>query len=158
MDPIRQNVIGTAQRELGTSEEPDNSNRTPYGKWYGMNGVSWCAIFVSWVFNKAGVPLGKIDSLNGYHYCPSALNFFKKMGCVTDDPKPGDLVFFDWQGDKLSDHTGIFVGWVDKGKTEFITIEGNTSLKNQSDGGQVMERHRFTSRVIAFVKPLVYKD
>ena len=46
--------------ELGTLESPPNSNRTKYGAWYGFDGFPWCAMFVSWVYDKAGSPLGKI--------------------------------------------------------------------------------------------------
>jgi cell wall-associated NlpC family hydrolase len=39
-------------------------------------------------------------------------------------PSPGDIVFFDWGGDGISDHVGI----VESVDGEYIhTIEGNTS-------------------------------
>jgi len=62
----------------------------------------------------------------------------------------GDIVFFDWNGDGRFDHTGIFVKDID-GKS-FETIEGNTSLTNQSNGGQVMRRKRKYVNVL-FVHP-----
>ncbi len=153
----RQNVIDTAKAENGTKENPPTSNKTKYGEWYGMNGVPWCAIFVSWVFDKAGYALGRIDSPKGYHYCPSAFNFWKSKNQLTSSPKPGDIVLYDWNGDGLSDHTGIFVQWVQQGST-FTAWEGNTSFDNQSDGGQVMLRTRQVQTVKAFVNPGVYGD
>jgi peptidoglycan hydrolase-like protein with peptidoglycan-binding domain len=153
----RKNIIDTAASQNGTKENPPNSNRTKYGEWYGMNGVSWCAIFVSWVYNEAGHPLGTIDSPKGYHYCPSAYNFWKRNNRITKDPQPGDIVLYDWNGDGLSDHTGIFIEWVKPGET-FRAWEGNTSVTNDSDGGQVMLRTRSARLVQAFVNPGVFGD
>ncbi len=152
----RQTIIDTAASQNGTKENPPNTNKTKYGEWYGMNGVHWCAIFVSWVYNEAGHPLGTIDSPKGYHYCPSAYNFWKRNNRLTKDPQPGDIVLYDWEGDGLSNHTGIFVAWVKPGET-FKAWEGNTSLTNDSDGGQVMLRTRFVKLVQAFVNPGVFE-
>jgi peptidoglycan hydrolase-like protein with peptidoglycan-binding domain len=153
----RQTIIDTAASQNGTKENPPNTNKTKYGEWYGMNGVHWCAIFVSWVYDQAGHPLGQIDSPKGYHYCPSAYNFWKRNNRITKDPQPGDIVLYDWKGDGLSDHTGIFVTWVKPGET-FKAWEGNTSLTNDSDGGQVMLRTRSAKLVQAFVNPGVFED
>jgi hypothetical protein len=44
-----------AQRvHLGLKESPANSNRTPFGKSFGWNGVPWCAIFVIETMKQAG--------------------------------------------------------------------------------------------------------
>ena len=42
-------VIKTAEAELGYREGKNNDNK--YGKWYGLNWVSWCCIFVVWIFS-----------------------------------------------------------------------------------------------------------
>ena len=153
----RQTIIETAAREDGVTEKPANSNLTPYGTWYGFNGVPWCAIFVSWVYDKAGHPLGRIDSDKGFHYCPSAYNFWKKHNRFTKNPKPGDIILFDWDGDGKSDHTGIFKGWIRKG-ISFSSWEGNTSTNSQRDGGKVMLRNRITAYVKAFVDPGIFEE
>jgi hypothetical protein len=153
----RQTIIDTAASQNGTKESPPNTNKTKYGEWYGMNGVHWCAIFVSWVYDQAGHPLGQIDSPKGYHYCPSAYNFWKRNNRITKDPQPGDIVLYDWEVDGLSNHTGIFVAWVKPGET-FKAWEGNTSLTNDSDGGQVMMRTRSVKLVQAFVNPGIFGD
>jgi hypothetical protein len=153
----RQTIIDIAASQNGTKENPPNTNKTKYGEWYGMNGVHWCAIFVSWVYDQAGHPLGQIDSPKGYHYCPSAYNFWKRNNRITKDPQPGDIVLYDWEGDGLSNHTGIFVAWVKPGET-FKAWEGNTSLTNDSDGGQVMMRTRSVKLVQAFVNTGIFGD
>lgn len=145
-------IISIAQAEIGYKEYPANTNKTKYGKWFGWDGVFWCAIFVSWAYDKAGYSLGNIGFLKGYAGCDSAVSLFKKRGEITLTPKEGDIVFFDWNGDKRYDHTGIFVKDID-GKT-FETIEGNTSISNQSNGGEVMRRVRNYS-ICIFAHPKV---
>ena len=66
----------------------------------------------------------------------------KKLIVVNDKSKikAGDIVLFDWNSDGRFDHTGIFKEKISD--TKFKSIEGNTSLKNDSNGGEVMERVR----------------
>lgn len=151
----RKAVLDRAKQELGTTENPPNSNKTPYGAWYGLNGFPWCAMFVSWCFDKAGVPLGKIDDAKGYRYCPSAYQYWKSTNQITKNPAPGDIVLFDWEGDGKCDHTGLFLKDNADGMT-FTALEGNTSFSNNSNGGEVMQRKRHYALVKAFVSPACY--
>lgn len=144
-------IITTAEKEIGQIESPHNSNKTKYGKWFGLDGVAWCGIFVSWVYATAGKQLPRIGFLKGYAGCQTAVAHFKKTGQVTSKPVPGDIVFFDWNADGRYDHTGIFVKSIDM--QYFESIEGNTSSTNQSNGGQVMRRKRKYSTAI-FVHPI----
>jgi len=142
-------VIEVAQQEVGVCEIPRDSNKTKYGKWFNLDGVPWCGIFVSWCYAMAEKKLPSIGFSNGFAGCQTAVAYFKKKCLITEKPTAGDIVFFDWNGDGRYDHTGLFVEWVDY--NTFKTIEGNTSLKNQSNGGQVMERIR-TNKNVLFVK------
>jgi len=54
-------VVEIAKAEIGNRETGNNDNK--YGKWYGANNQPWCAMFVSWVFNKA--ELGKSIAAQG---------------------------------------------------------------------------------------------
>lgn len=150
-------IVAIAFAEVGTKEEPANSNLQKYGKWFGFNGVAWCAMFVSWCYAKAGTPLPAIGYKKGYAGCQTAVKYFREQGLVTTEPKLGALVFFDWNKDGRFDHTGIFNGWKNKAKGEFYTIEGNTSSTNQSNGGEVQSRVRSTKQSI-FVNPLELID
>lgn len=142
-------IVEVAEKEIGYTEIPANSNKTKYGKWFGFDGVAWCAIFVSWVYDKAGKPLPNIGWTKGMAGCPVAVAFFKKKNMITTNPVAGDIVFFDWNLDGRFDHVGIFVRQIDN-KT-FETIEGNTSMTNQSNGGQVMRRVRNYNKGVLFV-------
>lgn len=142
-------IVEIARKEIGYAEE-GNSNKTKYGKWFGFDGVAWCGMFVSWVYYMAGKPLGKIGFTKGFAGCQTAVSYFKKEGKITKTPVEGDIVFFDWNSDGRYDHTGLFVKWIDE--NTFESIEGNTSLTNQSNGGQVMLRVR-NKKTAIFVHP-----
>lgn len=144
-------IVEIASLEVGQGEVPLNSNKSKYGKWFGFDGVAWCGMFVSWCYAQAGKPLEKIGFTKGFAGCQTAVAYFKKNSKLTTQPSEGDIVFFDWNNDGRYDHTGIFVKWIEEGKT-FESIEGNTSLTNQSNGGQVMRRTRANKHVI-FAKP-----
>lgn len=135
-------IIEIALKEVGTKENPPESNKVKYNDWvYNRNNVEgsaypWCGAFVSWCFNEAGSPLPRIDLTKGFVGCNTAVKNISKWGKLVTVPQEGDVCFFDWQGDGHFDHTGIFVK--DLGNGTFQSIEGNTGAKNFSNGGEVM--------------------
>lgn len=144
-------LIEIARAEIGQTETPKNSNRTKYGKWANLDGVAWCGLFVSWVYEQAGKPMPRIGfRFNGFAGCQTAVAYFRKERKIVTTPQEGDLVFFDWNNDKRHDHVGLFVKWLDKDHIE--TIEGNTAIGNDSNGGNVMIRKRH-KRFCLFVRP-----
>ena len=139
-DPLK-----IAAGELGSTEQPANSNRTKYGAWYGWNGVAWCMIFVQWCFATAGLPLPfKTAS------CSELLAWYRKNHpeCIVTQPKPRDIIIYNFG------HTGI----VESATAGTVTaIEGNTSAGesgSQSNGGGVFRRVRSKSLVTAYIRPL----
>jgi CHAP domain/Putative peptidoglycan binding domain len=149
--PIRQKMIEEADNWIGTKENPFGSNECKFSKWYGLTGP-WCAMFVTW----CGITVGSKAFIRGmnYAYVPyivSNARAGRNWLAVTYEPKYGDLVTFDWDNDKLADHIGFFDHWLYGAKMKFRTIEGNTSVGNDSNGGEVMERERDKSDVLAFI-------
>lgn len=143
-------IVKTATAEIGVKESPKNSNKQKYGAEYGVNGTAWCCQFVWWVFKHARAEAlfygGKKTA-----YCPTLMNFYKSKGqFVAKDYKPGDIIFFDFNSNKSADHVGI----VEKvsGSTVY-TIEGNTAVGNDSNGGQVMRRERSTKYILGAGRP-----
>lgn len=143
-------IVAIAAGEIGVKESPANSNRQKYGKEYGVNGTAWCCQFVWWVFKKAGAAAlfygGKKTA-----YCPTLMNYYKKQGqFVTKNLKPGDVIFFDFNGNGQPDHVGV----VEKvSGRKIYTIEGNTSVGNDANGGQVMRRTRSGSVILGAARP-----
>lgn len=145
-------LLETARAELGVKELPAGSNQVKYNTWYYGRAVSgaaypWCVVFVQWCCAQAGVELpAKTAS------CTALMTAAKKAGLwVTGDYQPGDIVLFDWQGDKRPDHCGIVELALPSGK--YATIEGNTSVSNDSNGGQVMRRTRVAGAILGAVRP-----
>ena len=103
-----------------------NVGGEPYWSWYGFKKrVGWCAIFVSWVADQAGL-LDK-GELPKFASPETAVNWFKMMNQWQEKDyiaKSGDIIFFDWENDNKVDHVGI-VEKVENNKV--YTIEGNST-------------------------------
>ena len=102
-----------------------NAGGQPYWSWYGFNSrVEWCACFVSWCANECGyIENGIIPKFAG---CIQGSEWFKERGQWQDGsftPEAGHIIFFDWEGDGLTDHVGI-VERVENGTV--YTVEGNS--------------------------------
>lgn len=151
-------LISIARGEIGVKESPSGSNKQKYGVWYGMNGEPWCDMFVSWVAAQAGqTDIGK------YAYCPYHVTHFKNKGLWlgrTTDTRPGDIVFFAGK-DGVACHIGIVEAKIDNATVQ--TIEGNTSVTSNDNGGAVMRRTRSygtvgsTWYILGFARP-VYEE
>lgn len=142
-------VIELAVSQIGVHESPANSNNVKYNTWYygrevfGSN-YPWCAVFISWLFRGNQALCIKTAS------CAEMLAWFEKKGQTVREPRPGDIVFFKYStNNRRTNHVGI----VEKveGKTIY-TIEGNTSLTNNDNGGKVMRRKR-TKNIVAYARP-----
>ena len=141
-------VLEIARAEIGKDDG------TKYGKWYEQNvdkdpnnydfggdDVPYCAMFVSWVFAKAGA---KCAGLPGA-YCPSMLDAAIKAKATTsvDKARPGDVVYFDWDGGE-TDHVGIVES---NSGYNLTTIEGNTN------NGEVKRKTHEYNCVVGVVRP-----
>lgn len=137
-------VLRVAQADIGYTENPPNSNRTKYGKWYGMDGQPWCMMAVQYWFDQAGSPLPYKTAS-----CSALERWYRnnKPDSVYDDAKPGDIVIYNFG------HTGIVESATG---TTITAIEGNTSPGeegSQDNGGGVYRRTRKKSLVTAFLRP-----
>ena len=152
---MRLAALTRAKQFLGYRESPPGTNGNMFGAWYGINYEPWCLIFVSYCY-ETGTDGGSPAFAAGarWSYVPTIVDDARagRYGlAVTHDPKPGDVVCYDWHKDYLYDHAGLFEGWT--GPSTFTAIEGNTSVSSDSNGGQVMRRIRDTSVArITFVR------
>jgi hypothetical protein len=160
--PLRAKMLAEAKKHLGVKENPPGSNRVRFSDWYGIRGP-WCAMFVSYcgvkarsrAFAKGVNPPSSLHPGSGtYAYVPFVVSDarFGRNGLQTvRDPVPGDLVCFDWDGG-VADHIGFFVKWTDRERGFFRSLEGNTAIGNDSNGGEVMYRDRQFAQVECFVR------
>lgn len=91
---------------------------------------AWCAGTVSAV----AINLGYTDIIPTEVSCPKMIELFKKLDAWVENdayvPKPGDVIFYDWDDNGRGDNTGgsDHVGIVEKVVGSTITvIEGNYS-------------------------------
>lgn len=125
-------ILSVAATQVGYAE--GSNNQTKYGAWYPMDYNPWCAMFVSWCADQAGIPTSIIPK---HASCDVGVNWFKGKSQWQDSayhggsyiPKAGDLIYFGVVGD--SDHVGI-VRYSSGGYV--YTVEGNTGnmVKNKS--------------------------
>jgi hypothetical protein len=130
----KKQALAAALEDAKNGVHETGTNRTPFGKWYGMDGVAWCAIYVTYRLVHAGFDgfeQGKFASYCG-HVVDAAKNGQRHLA-LTTEPEPGDIVIYN--GDE---HIEFFVKWVDKGTT-FKAVGGNTSAHDgsPSNGGEV---------------------
>jgi hypothetical protein len=88
-------------------------------------------------------------SPNGCTYVPTTEAWLRATGMWKGrtTPLPGDIAIFNWDGG-VPDHIGIVEKYLGGG--QFQSVEGNTSLGNNSNGGEVMRRVRYLSQVDGF--------
>jgi hypothetical protein len=152
---LRQAALARATGQINYVEGPNNANK--YGDWYGANNQPWCSMFLTWCFVLGAIDIG-VESQSfvrgsRWAYVPYVVNAAQngQYGLkVTNDPMPGDLVCYDWNGGDY-DHIGIFMSGNPGG---WIAVEGNTSTSSNSNGGQVMSRERspFDVAHVTFVR------
>lgn len=150
-DPIRIRMLKEARTHIGEKESPPNSNHILYtsDQWWNMVGP-WCAMFVSYCGVKAGSKAFKQRERWAYvpymeHDAKAGLNNLT----IAIVPQPGDILTFDWDGDGVADHVGLIDHFGTNGVIH--TVEGNTSVGNDSNGGEVMSRERDRSLVHMFI-------
>ena len=150
-------ILELARSQLGVKEAPAGSNRVKYNTAYYGQEVSggaypWCCAFIWWLFREAGVPElfyggGKTAS------CTTLYGWYKRQGQAVGkaDIRPGDLVFFNFDGKPaVMNHIGICES-VEPGYV--TTIDGNTGTTNEANGGAVMRPRRAMKYVGGVARP-----
>jgi hypothetical protein len=123
------------------NNEWEYTNDNKYGEWFGWNNVFWCAIFIDWCINQAGIspeliPNNTASQFNNgegincastsvYQKWYSERSRYQNISDIKGEdrlaPHEGDIVIF---GD--SDHIGIVIAY-DENTGIVYTVEGNSS-------------------------------
>jgi cell wall-associated NlpC family hydrolase len=154
-----QNVLAIATPYADQHYKEGANNDSIFGKWYGLNNQPWCAMFVSYCFNKAGAgTLVAATSPKGFASCSAGVGWFKrnKQLVATKNAQPGDIVFFNFAGGTDPEHVGIVISNDPKSKV-LHTVEGNTVNPNgsnaQANGDGVYYKTRPYSYIVAVARP-----
>lgn len=174
LDDKKENIVKVAASQVGYREsnsrknlrgsQKGKRNYTEYGRYYGMNGVAWCAIFVNWVARQNGIPRSVIPK-----YCAvrQYYSYYHRRGLTHSWssvrkrkylPQKGDIILYSYSRGATTHH----IGYVESAKYKFgkfhiVTIEGNTknavrrvkmTLKKNNTRGKIGSKY-----ITAFASP-----
>jgi len=136
-------IIAVAKAEVGTHESRSGGhwvNDSKYNRWFGKipgydrdgYGYPWCAVFVAWCADKAGLA-SLYPKTAG---CSTAVAWFKNQGRFSEYPAIGAQVFYGPGG---GSHTGLVYNF---DGTYIYTIEGNTNTDGSAEGDGVYLKRR----------------
>ena len=156
---VAEQVLAIARKYIGVVEQPNNDvifNTKYYG--HPVNGAQypWCCVFCYEIYKEANASNlfcgGQKTAL-----CQFALDYYRKQKqFYTTNPQPGDLVFFKFgTTTRETNHIGFVESVNDDGS--IVTIEGNTSDSNQTNGGMVMRKTRRTN-IVGYGRPDYKED
>lgn len=140
MAPTVAHTLDVARSQIGVTE-PGVSGESPgqttkynawYASWSGQGGYRdtyWCSTFQSWVLAVAGF---SVTEAGRYGNCGPWVRWLKAHDRWHSAPRPGALVFFDWDGDGAPEHIGMVESVRPDGRV--VTIEGNASRPGVHDG------------------------
>lgn len=150
-------IINKALSYVGTKESPKGSNNVIfnthyYGKPVSGSAYAWCCAYVWDIFRMCNASKLFYDG-DKTAYCPNLQTWAKKRELVVDKTtgQAGDIVLFDWNGNNLADHVGFIVSKNSNGT--YTTVEGNTSIASNDNGGNVMRRTRKLSEILMIIRP-----
>lgn len=130
-------LLAVAETQLGytesilnfrTDNDGNHKGYTRYGAWYGNPYGDWCAMFVSFCLNYAGIDT---DAIPQDANCNNWVKELEKLNIYEDKdlyvPEPGDIVFFDQDDSGHANHVGIIseVEYGTKTVTRHITKDGS---------------------------------
>jgi len=126
-------MIDVALKQVGYHERNGDGalgrgNHTKFGAWYGMDGQPWCAMFVSWAADQAGL-LGNV--VPKHAYTPTGAKAYMQKGLYAPresgyTPREGDSIYFFSKAKGRIGHVGIVIGY-DPETQRVYTVEGNTN-------------------------------
>lgn len=138
-----ENLITIARNEVASASANGGyvGSYNKYNDWADISGLSWCAAFVCWCADQAGISTDIIYKSNRCSvikkwYEDRALFYYSPYYGGSYIPKAGDLVIFDWDSVADGDHIGIVTG---TSGNYLSTIEGNTS-NSSYDSDCLLER------------------
>ena len=118
-------LFGNGQLVTIAKSQLGNEGGEKFWSWWGFTErQEWCACFVSWCADQAG--LIQKEAVPKFSVCTDGVAWFQAKGNWQSGgsvPTPGTIIFFDWDHDGASDHVGIVESC---DGTTVHTIEGNS--------------------------------
>ena len=118
-------LFGNGQLVTIAKSQLGNEGGEKFWSWWGFTErQEWCACFVSWCADQAG--LIQKEAVPKFSVCTDGVAWFQARGKWRSGgsvPTSGTIIFFDWDHDGASDHVGIVESC---DGTTVHTIEGNS--------------------------------
>ena len=118
-------LFGNGQLVTIAKSQLGNEGGEKFWSWWGFTErQEWCACFVSWCADQAG--LIQKEAVPKFSVCTDGVAWFQAKGKWQSGgsvPTPGTIIFFDWDHGGASDHVGIVESC---DGTTVHTIEGNS--------------------------------
>jgi peptidoglycan hydrolase-like protein with peptidoglycan-binding domain len=123
---MRLKALGIIKGELGTLEQPNNSNHIIYNTWWGWGPQPYCVIGISWAWVRAGsTAFARGKRWAGTDVMLADAKAERNGLHLTNDPDPGCPGVIDFDGHTDPDHAITLVK--DNGNGTCETVEFNTS-------------------------------
>ena len=134
-------MIRVAANEVDTTQRKKLGRSNKYTRWYyeDKRTLGWCAVFLDWCANQAGVtPLRLVDAVpmadEAVFYIheatvPKLQTAYRSTERFTDVPRPGYMVIYGVVGGTSSVHVAMVETVTDLGDGvyDITTLEGNVS-------------------------------
>ncbi len=151
-ETVSENLIKIAKSQLGYHESTKNyvvledgetiKGRSRYGEWYGEPYADWNLLFTGFCLEYAKAEITFDADIEKWIEILSAPETDIYRAYDEHEALPGDLVFFDENGDGKPERTGIII---ETGETEYKTVIGD-----YGDGVQSVAVDKADGTIIGF--------
>ncbi len=140
--------------QVGVREQGTNAGKKveAYLAYVGLGkGHAWCAAFVCWVYEQAGIPNPRTAWSPSLF--PSSKVIWRNQAGLSlknqKKPRRGDVFGIYYRDKKRIAHAGFIDQWQDKW---IITVEGNTNPDGYREGDGVYRKKRLISSVYSVAR------
>lgn len=149
-------IVTVALREAGVREATGRNDgvpsrryqRDPYVEGQLCREVSWCALFVMWVFDQLEGPRLHHSRAQWYQRAAVSALWSAWTGCEVDDPEPGDIIVLNDRGESDPSiggwHCGIIICVTED---RVVSVDGN--WRNRVD---VVCRERDLDKIVGYLR------
>lgn len=155
-------IISLAEQQVG-------NGASKYRTWYygyDAEDVAWCAIFVSWLFQNAGINMVKTDGAGCFAREGNGIYgkwYESEYSDTSTKPQKGDIITFVWnysgryysQDKYYSDHVGIVYAVDEKC---VYTIEGNSGGSNDTSSVKKRVYSRKDGCINGYFRPYAFTE